>query len=757
MKQKRDTVIIKTNLGFLIAFVFLGVFIVAGFMILDNQIQNTQQSFAISNFMESQYSLIQKTTFLAAAYAQSMDLEERKAIRTDVHEGLKTLLFFNTTSNDIVAEKTHLPRDFVPILRKIYTASPSRLNPAIEEYCSQVKKFLLGSPVRVSSDNPNLLAFKAAGEKTLLSFRATILAFHKTNNVKIVLLKRVGIGIFISHLACLALVGLFVFLPTVRTLTKYLYWLKNSNLKLEAKVAERTAELEQKAHQLSLSNEELKKQIDERIRAEKELRESNAFLDSIIENIPHMIFIKDAEELRFVRFNQAGENLVGHTQDEMLGKNDYDFFPKEQADFFKSKDKETLGNKTLVEIAEEPIVTPRGTRILHTKKIPILSVDGRPVYLLGISEDITERIQAEQQLRELSMAMENAMDGIARLDPNLKFLNTNRAYVAMLGYNDPQELVGLNYHATICPEDQIKVKAAFEKMRQDGKAEVEAKVLKKEGAIFNQYTVMVPTFDKEKNFIGCYCFAKDITEQKYQESLEIKSELIQMVSHELRTPIHSINEGISIVLEGLTGNLTQEQKEVLSISKRCVERLVRLVNDVLAFHKFEAGVVEFQMVKTDLNRLIEETVATMRPLIENKGLKLELELKKSLPHIELDRDKIIQVLTNFLQNAIKFTNQGAITVASSCDSSHATVSVKDTGIGIQQKDIPKLFRKFGQLEAAKVVAPGGTGLGLAISKKIIDEHHGKIEALSEYKKGSSFSFILPREQTPLQKSSHKHK
>jgi signal transduction histidine kinase len=133
-------------------------------------------------------------------------------------------------------------------------------------------------------------------------------------------------------------------------------------------------------------------------------------------------------------------------------------------------------------------------------------------------------------------------------------------------------------------------------------------------------------------------------------------------------------------------------------------------------------------------------------LVENKNLFLKLALQKDLPEVELDRDKIVQVLTNFLQNAIKFTLQGEIAVTSSVNFQGVKVSVKDTGVGIQKRDVPKLFRKFGQLESAKLIAPGGTGLGLAISKMIIERHHGKIEMESEYQKGSTFSFTLPLEQ-----------
>lgn len=140
--------------------------------------------------------------------------------------------------------------------------------------------------------------------------------------------------------------------------------------------------------------------ITERKQTEEKLRQMNSFLDSIFEHIPDMIFLKDAKDLRFVRFNRAGEDLLGYTKDELMGKNDYDFFPKEQADFFTAKDYAVLGEKLAVDIPEESIQTRyKGNRILHTKKVPILDAEGKPKYLLGIAEDITQRKQAEEKLK----------------------------------------------------------------------------------------------------------------------------------------------------------------------------------------------------------------------------------------------------------------------------------------------------------------------------------------------------------------------
>jgi PAS domain S-box-containing protein len=135
-------------------------------------------------------------------------------------------------------------------------------------------------------------------------------------------------------------------------------------------------------------------------RKEAEARAMSRFLDSIIEHMPAMVFMKDAADLRFERFNRAGEELLGLSRTAMIGKTDYDLFSREQADFFVQKDRGVLERGTLLDVPEEPIDTPRGTRWLHTRKIPIFDADGKPAHLLGISVDITERREAERSQRE---------------------------------------------------------------------------------------------------------------------------------------------------------------------------------------------------------------------------------------------------------------------------------------------------------------------------------------------------------------------
>src|SRR5262245_26660340 len=140
-----------------------------------------------------------------------------------------------------------------------------------------------------------------------------------------------------------------------------------------------------------------------------ELQRLAKFFHSIVENMPAMVFVKDAEDLRFVMFNRAGEQLIGIPRADLLGKTDYDFFPPDEADFFRAKDMETIERGDVVEIAEEPLATRGGERLLHTRKIVLADDSGKPRYLLGISEDITEKRAAERELDKLRASVAAAV------------------------------------------------------------------------------------------------------------------------------------------------------------------------------------------------------------------------------------------------------------------------------------------------------------------------------------------------------------
>lgn len=170
----------------------------------------------------------------------------------------------------------------------------------------------------------------------------------------------------------------------------------------------------------------------------EELKQSKGFLDAILENIPDMIFVKNAHDLTFARFNKAGEELLGYSRDELIGKSDYDFFPKEEADFYTSKDREVLNRRMVLDIPEETIQTRfKGQRILHTKKIPILDESGQPRYLLGLSEDITEKVAMKQREKKLEADLRqlHKMEAIGTLAGGIAH-DFNNILAPILGYTE---------------------------------------------------------------------------------------------------------------------------------------------------------------------------------------------------------------------------------------------------------------------------------------------------------------------------------
>lgn len=252
---------------------------------------------------------------------------------------------------------------------------------------------------------------------------------------------------------------------------------------------------------------------------------------------------------------------------------------------------------------------------------------------------------------------------------------------------------------------------------------------------------------KTGNTISFNAFIHDITEakkaeEKLKEIGNMKSEFAAMVSHELRTPLAVIKDGIGIVLDGTTGPVNPEQTEYLGIAKRNVDRLGRLIHNVLDYQKLEANRVEFRMQPENISLLVEEVAKGFMPLAAKKGVSLSCQFPKDPIVVSCDRDKIIQVTTNLLNNALAFTEQGSITVTVEPSYRGVRVAIKDDGPGIAEADKIKLFQSFSQITSDKHRKTGGTGLGLAISRKIVEAHKGEIGVESQPGRGSTFYFVL---------------
>jgi signal transduction histidine kinase len=236
---------------------------------------------------------------------------------------------------------------------------------------------------------------------------------------------------------------------------------------------------------------------------------------------------------------------------------------------------------------------------------------------------------------------------------------------------------------------------------------------------------------------------REQTEEALIKLTNAKAKFTAMASHEIRSPLAVIKEALDIVSEGMVGSVTSEQKDVLNIAKGNIDRLGRLINNVLDFQKIESGKMEYDLRENDLNEVIAEVQKSMSVLSERKGLELRAELGEGLPKLKFDKDRVIQVLTNLTGNAISNTETGSVVLAATLDHGMVHVSVQDTGIGIPAEDVDRIFQPFEQVASDKGKKKGGTGLGLAISKEIVLAHHGNIWAESEVGKGTTCHFTLP--------------
>lgn len=239
----------------------------------------------------------------------------------------------------------------------------------------------------------------------------------------------------------------------------------------------------------------------------------------------------------------------------------------------------------------------------------------------------------------------------------------------------------------------------------------------------------------------------DRANEKLKEVGRLKDEFISTVSHELRTPLTVIKESINIVYDATVGPINPDQKDFLETAKRNVDRLSRMINNVLDYQKLDSQFMKFAMEEGDINAIVQEVGNSFKLPLEKKGLGLEFRLQQDLPNISFDRDKIIQVVTNLIGNSMKFMEKGNIALITEKQGENfIQVSVKDQGLGIKPQDLDKLFKSFSQISTGMSRYAGGTGLGLALCKKIVEHHKGRVGVESVFGEGSTFYFILPTKE-----------
>lgn len=534
-----------------------------------------------------------------------------------------------------------------------------------------------------------------------------------------------------------------------------------------------------------------------------ELRAQSQLLDSIIENIPTMIFLKRASDLRFELFNKAGERMLGYDRNDLLGKNDYDFFTPEQADQFVKTDREVLNSRAIREIPEEAISCRDGTsKILQTFKIGLFGEEDQPTHLLGISVDISERIRIEQDLRRyqdhleeivrdrtldlelanasiqeemtklkraeevmletrerLSYALEGAEAGSFSHHMSSGALFLDERARAILGIAKTNCTLA-DWIARIYPEDRDAAAAIlgaglaepkthlaseFRFVQPDhatGYLSVFSKIKYKDsGEPLNAYGIIFD-ISKQKEF--------ELELRRAKESAEsanrAKSVFLSNMSHELRTPLNAIL-GFSNMMRR-DSLLNQEQHNNLEIIHRSGDHLLTLINEILEMAKIEAGQIKIAVGPFELGDLVKDISDLMGMRAREKGLWLRVERDAGLPrYLNSDEVRLRQVLINLVGNALKFTQQGGVylrlRVNQVAEQSWLVIEVEDSGPGIEPEDQQRIFEPF--VQVSEVALQQGTGLGLAITQHYLRLLGGTINVTSTLGKGSVFRVELPVE------------
>ena len=514
--------------------------------------------------------------------------------------------------------------------------------------------------------------------------------------------------------------------------------------------------------------------ITEQRRAEEALRESEQFLGSLIENIPDMIFVKDARELRFVRFNRAGERLMGQSRDELLGKSDYDIHLPDEADFFVGKDREVLEQGELVDIPEEDhSFGPMGHRVLHTKKIPILDETGRATYLLGISEDITERKAAEEALRQseeryrhITETITDYVFSVTLVDGRPAATTHGPGCVAVTGYTSEQLSADPDlWLDLVVPEDRDAVTDQPRRLFSGEQvAALEHRIVRKDGALRWVRSTLVPRFDTSATLVAYDGLIQDITERRALEEqlrqaqkMEGIGRLAGGIAHDFNNLLTAILGYLEMARLDLPEDLPTDHaiRSDLDEIGAAGDRAAGLTRQLLAF----ASKQIVTPVRLDLSVQVAGLLKMLSPLL-GENIVVETDLEPEIGAVEADPGQIQQLLINLAVNArdsmpdggrlIIETASEEVTEASAAarpgtrSGSYVRLSVTDTGCGMSEEVQSHLFEPFFTTkERGK-----GTGLGLATCHGIVRQMGGHIRVFSEPNVGTTFRIFLPRVEGP---------
>ncbi len=390
-------------------------------------------------------------------------------------------------------------------------------------------------------------------------------------------------------------------------------------------------------------------------------------------------------------------------------------------------------------------VLPNGrVKYLESRGEPTLDDRGKVAKVWGTIMDISERIQAENSLQRSEQQLKLITDAlpilIAYVDKQQRYRYNNRTYEAWFG-RPIASIFGLHIQELLGEKNYQKI-LPYIKTALSGKTVTFEIQLANENGNFNwMNATYIPDFDSDGEIKGFFAMVDDITNRKEVERM--KSEFVSVASHEMRTPLTSIHGVIKLLCAGRLGSLSPAGEEMANLALRNSERLVRLINDVLDLERMQSGRDTIQKRKCDSAKLIEQAVEMLSSMAQKN--QIEIEIKARSIELWVDRDRILQTLTNLISNAIKFSAAGSkVWITSQQQDRDVLFTVKDRGRGIPQDKLETIFERFQQVDGSDARKKGGTGLGLAICRHLVEQHRGKIWVESVYGEGSTFFFTLPQ-------------
>lgn len=373
--------------------------------------------------------------------------------------------------------------------------------------------------------------------------------------------------------------------------------------------------------------------------------------------------------------------------------------------------------------------------------------NGKATRFSGITVDITDHKNTELELATtehmFSALFQSSIIGVEVGSIDGHILEANQTFLKMFGYTKRDLAKGLHSDMITPPRSKSTASLIYRELRKKGELEpVEEEYMRKDGTIIPVLVGAVTIPDSPGRFIA---FMLDISEQKQLLALnKAKDEFISIASHQLRTPATGVKQYLGMLIEGYAGEIKGSQKQILKTAYQSNERQLTIVNDLLRVAQADASEVKLTRHQTDLVPLIKDVVSEQQSKFAAKDQSVSFTTGRGKAYGMFDSFQLRMAFENIIDNAHKFSLEGRkIDVRLSATAKTVTVRIKDQGVGIRKKDLPRLFRKFSRIDNPLSMSAGGTGLGLYWVKKIIELHGGTIAATSQYGKGSEFVITLP--------------